>query len=306
LLLLGFLAGVAVAVIVPVLSRGSGPEAKSVSAAIIPVGCDTSVGSAGASIRIPAVPPNPQDNDVLAYKVGVTYTSSSLACDAYDVDVFFQRPPGLAATPWVLACNFAVVHSGDALECTPLQNYTVSGADRDGAGDLIAHVHMMGNKHGGVNDCVVAGPRDPTTTSKCFDASVGSAVNEANTPTPTATNTPANTATLTPAATNTPTATATTRTVLKTHTPVPATAAATVVPTVNTVLSLSGTPTVNVVLELAATPRDPIVAVLPATGGGATGADGTGRSVIAVLSIAAGLALALGVETRRRQRRATK
>src|SRR3990172_4724877 len=116
LIVLGALAALTVAVLVPVLSSSGGRSTNTAFAELSPPGCDPSVGTAAASIRIDSAPPFPQDGDTLHYKVGVSYPAApvGVGCTAFDVDVFFQPPPGLAATPWQFACNFAEVPYGSS------------------------------------------------------------------------------------------------------------------------------------------------------------------------------------------------
>ena len=163
------------------LSGGSpGPA----SAEILPPNCGPTIGTAAASIRIDVVPANPKDGDVLAYKVGTGYPApaSGLACTVFDVDIFLKKP-GSGAFQFI--CNIASLASGSGtVECPGTSNYTVSGADRNASGDLIATVHVMGNKHDRIADCVFqTSPRDATKIDPCFDASVISRLSQASTPT---------------------------------------------------------------------------------------------------------------------------
>jgi len=66
LLVLGAVAALTVAVLVPMLSSGSsGHRPTTAFADVNPPACDTSVGTAAASIRIDSAPPFPQDGDTL-------------------------------------------------------------------------------------------------------------------------------------------------------------------------------------------------------------------------------------------------
>ena len=166
----------------------SGGSSRPASAEILPPNCGPTIGTAAASIRIEVVPANPKDGDVLAYKVGTGYPAptSGIACTVFDVDIFLKKP---GSSAFLFVCNIASLASGSGtIECPGASNYTVSGADRTASGDLIATVHVMGNKHDRIADCVFqTSPRDATKIDPCFDASVISRLSQASTPTPTST-----------------------------------------------------------------------------------------------------------------------
>jgi hypothetical protein len=159
----------------------------SASAEILPANCGPAVGSAGASIRIRSVPPRPKDGDVLAYKVGASYPApaNGVACTVFDVDVFIKMP---GTGDFLFVCNIPSLVSGSGtVECARTSSYIVNAADRTSSGDLIAVVHVMGNKHDRVEDCVFqTSPRHPANMDPCFDASAISRIAEENTPTATA------------------------------------------------------------------------------------------------------------------------
>lgn len=165
-------------------AHGPGPA----SAEILPPNCGPTIGTAAASVRIESVPANPKDGDVLAYKVGTGYPTpvDGIACTVFDVDVFLKKP---GSSAFLFVCNIASLASGSGtVECPGASNYIVSGADRTESGDLIATVHVMGNKHDRIADCVFqTSPRDATKIDPCFDASVISRLSQASTPTPTST-----------------------------------------------------------------------------------------------------------------------
>jgi hypothetical protein len=188
------LAAVVLALSAVAAFRGPVPAA----AEILPANCGPTVGAAAASIRIRSVPPRPKDGDVLAYKVGASYPApaNGIGCTVFDVDIFIKMP---GASDFLFVCNIPSLVSGSGtVECTRTSSYIVRAADRTSSGDLIAVVHVMGNKHDRVEDCVFeTSPRNSANIDPCFDASAISRIAEENTPTataiPTATPVPADT-----------------------------------------------------------------------------------------------------------------
>lgn len=180
-------AGTLVAVILALSVGSLSGEPRSVSAEILPADCGPTVGAAAASIRIRSVPSRPKDGDVLAYKVGASYPApaNGIGCTVFDVDVFIKLP---GSSDSLFVCNIPTLVSGsDTVECAGTSTYIVNAADRTSSGDLIAVVHVMGNKHDRVDDCVFeTSPRDPLHIDPCFDASAISRIAQENTPTPTA------------------------------------------------------------------------------------------------------------------------
>jgi hypothetical protein len=176
------------------------------SADVLPPNCGPTIGTAAASVRIESVPANPRDGDILAYKVGASYPApaNGVGCTVFDVDVFIKLP---GSHTFQFVCNIPSLASGSGtVECDDAANYVVSGADRTGGGNLIATVHVMGNKHDRPADCVFGeSPRHPTMIDPCFDASAISLLAEADTPTPTSTSTDTPVATATPLPADTPT-----------------------------------------------------------------------------------------------------
>lgn len=188
------------------LSDGGLPHRPaSASAEILPPDCGPTTGTAAASVRIQSVPANPADGDVLAYKVGAAYPAAGggVGCTVFDVDVFLKKP---GSSAFLFVCNIPTLVSGSGtVECPAASDYTVKGADRNDGGDLIATVHVMGNKHDRIADCVFeASPRDATKIDPCFDASAISRLAQVSTPTPTSTPTQTPVPTDTPVPPNTP------------------------------------------------------------------------------------------------------
>ena len=188
---LPFVAGVTCALAATVFAFWGGGSAhgpRLASAEILPPDCGPTIGTAAASVRVETVPPNPKDGDVLAYKVGTGYPApaTGIACTVFDVDIFLKKP---GSSKFLFVCNIASLASGSGtVECPGTSNYVVSGADRNESGDLIATVHVMGNKHDRIADCVFqTSPRDSSKIDPCFDASVISRLSQASTPTPTST-----------------------------------------------------------------------------------------------------------------------
>jgi hypothetical protein len=179
------LAAVALALALSAIGLPGGPAPA--IAEILPANCGPTVGAAAASIRIRSVPPQAKDGDVLAYKVGASYPApaNGIGCTVFDVDVFIKTP---GSSDFLFVCNIPSLVSGSGtVECSRTSTYVVSAADRTGSGDLIAAVHVMGNKHDRVEDCVFeTSPRNPANIDPCFDASAISRIAEENTPTATA------------------------------------------------------------------------------------------------------------------------
>jgi hypothetical protein len=191
---LPLVAGVAAALVAALfgVSDGGLPHRPApASAEILPAECGPTTGTAAASVRIQSVPANPADGDVLAYKVGAAYPAAGggIGCTVFDVDVFLKKP---GSSAFLFVCNIPTLVSGSGtVECPAASNYTVNGADRNDGGDLIATVHVMGNKHDRKLDCLFeASPRDATKIDPCFDASAISRLAQVNTPTSTPTQTP--------------------------------------------------------------------------------------------------------------------
>jgi hypothetical protein len=264
-------------------SSGGAPA----QAHIDPPGCDTTFGSAFASIRIVGAPPQVTEGQVLNYKVGATNNGSgNNGCDIFNVDVYIRLP---GETSYVFVCNIAdLPFGGPAQECPDVVPYTAELADRTGT-LLIANSRNIGNKHDRADDCIVPEPRDGNgPVTQCFDSTVVSVIDM---PSPTPTHTPTSTPTSTPTAVNTSTPTRTNTPVTPSRTPEDEETPERRTPTRTSTAAPTRT---SVVLPATPRPTSTAVGVVTLPRAGSSGGSGGGLLAYAIAGIAAAAALTAG------------
>jgi hypothetical protein len=247
LLILGAVAGLAVAVLIPMLSNGSGHGTNTAFADVNPAGCDPTIGSGAGFLQgSPGAIPVTIGTHI-TYTVGVSYPAPlvGVGCTAFDIHVGLETPDGV----WHDQCTIATLVSGAPTTLCPTTfDYTVLGTE---SLPLTGHLNAKGDKHDRLTDCIDPNLTDFTTFGVCWGAQQTSILDFA-----TPTSTPTDTATASPTSTQTP-FTPVVRTATPTNTPMRSTPSVT--PTKTPVIG---------VLPLVATPRAAVVPRLPNTGTG--------------------------------------
>jgi len=255
------------------LTFGGSDQAGTALAHRFPADCDTTIGSASASIAAPGTVPPVVEGQTINYRVGAAYPNdpSGVACQAFDIQVWLLLPGDNAASEWQLVCTIAELDEGESAVCPATVPYVASGADRNGE-LLQAFVEALGHKHDQTDECITSdrNPNGGRTPNPCFGGQATSNILMPHTPTPTPTNTPTHTPTNTPTHTPTSTVVTNTPTPTATNTPEERSTRTPVRPPRFTPTSPPDTPTpIDTALPATVAPTNtPVGVTLPPAGGG--------------------------------------